>query len=124
MTELLIALVPLLLLAGLALTALYVPLPLIGSFALSLMAVGFLFGVPAGLVFHLVLRRELLRVGALPRGWYWHPQRHTGPLQPAALRRIRPWFLLGAGGFVLIIAGFALSVLALALWFRAGGALG
>jgi hypothetical protein len=122
--ELLIAMAPLLALAALALTAIFVPLQLVAGFALSLLAVGALIGLPSGLVYHLVLRRELRRLGSLPRGWYWHPQRYHDSLQPAAQRRMRPWFLLGAGGFGLILIGFALSVLALAMWFRSGGALG
>jgi len=120
--ELLIAMAPLILLSALAVTAIFVPLQVVAAFALSLMAVGFLLGVPSGLAYHWVLRRELLRVGSLPPGWYWHPQHHHGGLSPNAIKRLRPWFLVGAGGFGLIILGFALAVLALAMWFRAGGA--
>jgi hypothetical protein len=121
MAELIVALAPLLLLALLALTAMFVPLSVLASFALSLMAFGFVVGLPAGLGYHIVLRRELLRVGPLPRGWYWSPQTHHALLEGPAVRRLRPWFVVGAGGFLLIIVGFALAALALALWFRSGG---
>src|SRR4051794_14130505 len=105
MAELIVALAPLMLLAGVALTAIFVPLEVLASFALALMAFGFLLGMPAGLGYHVVLRRELLRVGALPRGWYWRPQSHHPLLDASALRRLRPWFVVGAGGFLLIIVG-------------------
>jgi hypothetical protein len=121
MAELIVALAPLILLAGLALTAIFVPLQVLAGFALALMAVGFVLGMPAGLGYHVVLRRELLRVGPLPHRWYWSPQSHHHLLDASALGRLRPWFVVGAGGFLLIIIGFALAALALALWFRAGG---
>jgi len=123
MAELIVALAPLILLVGLALTAIFVPLQVLASFALALMALGFVLGMPAGLGYHVVLRRELLLVGALPRGWYWRPQKHHRLLDLPAQRRLRPWFVVGAGGFLLIVVGFALAALALALWFRTGGGL-
>lgn len=123
MAELIVALAPLLLLVGLALTATFVPLSALASFSLALMAFGFVVGLPAGLGYHIVLRRELLRVGPLPRGWYWNPQTHHASLDGQAVGRLRPWFVVGAGGFLLIIVGFALAALALALWFRSGGGL-
>lgn len=122
MAELIIALAPLLVLAGIALLATLVPLAWIVSGSLALMVLGFVFGVPSGVYYHVLLRRELLRVGPLPKGWYWQPQRYHNALEPLAVGRLRPWFLLGAAGFGLIIFGFALAVLALALWFRTGGA--
>jgi hypothetical protein len=122
MAELIIALAPLLLLAGIALLATLVPLAWIVSAALALMLLGFLFGVPSGVYYHVLLHRELQRAGPVPKGWYWQPQRYHDSLTPLAVGRLRPWFLLGAAGFGLIVLGFALAVLALALWFRAAGA--
>jgi hypothetical protein len=121
MAELIIALAPLLLLVGLALAAIFVPLSVLASSSLSLLAFGFLVGMPAGLGYHVVLRRELLRVGPLPRHWYFRPQTHHKLLDARAVRRLRPWFLVGASGFLLILVGFGLAALSLALWFRAGG---
>ena len=119
--ELIVALGPLLLLMSLALVALLVPLKVLAIAALVLTAIGWLVGLPSGLYYHVALRRELVRVGKLPRGWYWHPQRHHALLDHAALRRLRPWFMVGALGFMLIVAGCALALTALALWFRDQG---
>lgn len=122
MAELLIALAPLSLLVGLALFALLVPPKLVALTALALMALGLVGGVPSGLYYHVALRRELLRVGPLPRGWYWHPQRHHGRLDHAARQRLRPWFFVGGIGFLLICTGCALALTAAALWLRGEGA--
>ncbi len=123
MAELLIALGPLFALAALAALAMAAPFAWIAGAALALMAAGTLFGLPSGLGYHVLLRRELLRAGALPAGWYWQPQRHHRSLDHAALRRLRPWFLVGAFGFVAIVAGALLAVTALALWFRGASAM-
>lgn len=122
MAELIIALAPLLVLIGIAVVATLVPLAWIASFSLALMLLGFAIGMPSGAYYHVLLRRELHRRGPIPKGWYWRPQQYHHTLEPDASSRLRPWFLLGAAGFGLIILGFALAVLALALWFRAGGA--
>ena len=119
MAELAIVLGPLLLLLGFALVAMLVPLPIIAGAALSLMAIGLLVGVPSGLYYHVLLRRALLRRGALPRGWYWNPQQHHEDVAPGVVRTLMPWFVVGALGFGLIVLGFVLSVAALLLWFRA-----
>jgi hypothetical protein len=117
--ELVIALAPLLALVALALLALFVPLQLLALGALALMALGFLLGVPTGLYYHVLLRRELLAEGALPKGWYWQPQKHHAALSRERGRRLLPWFLAGALGFALIMLGFLLAVTAFLLWFRA-----
>ncbi len=123
MAELFIALAPLFALAGLAFAALLLPLAWIAGTALALMALGTLLGVPGGFYYHVVLRRELLRVGRLPRGWFWQPQRHHRLLDHAALRRLRPWFFVGGFGFASIITGALLALTALALWFRGANAM-
>jgi hypothetical protein len=119
LAELLVALAPLLALFALALLALFVPFQLLAGVALALMAVGFVLGVPTGLYYHVLLRRELKARGALPNGWYWRPQEHQRALDTGAVRRLRPWFIAGGLGFLLIMTGFALSVTSLVLWFRA-----
>src|SRR6185312_3271710 len=113
MQELVIAAAPLALLAVVALVAIYVPLIWLAGAALSLMAVGFAFGVPSGLYYHVLLRRALLRRGELPKGWYWSPQTHHEALNDAERTQVRLWFVLGAAGFALIVFGFLLSVLTL-----------
>jgi hypothetical protein len=71
------------------------------------MAVGSVFGFPTGFYYHVRLRRELLRIGALPERWWLHPVRHHDLLEADALRRVTPWFYVGGAGFVLILAGAA-----------------
>lgn len=118
MAEMLIAIAPLIGLAALALIGIYVPLPIIASAALSLMGVGLVFGLPCGLYYHVLLRRALLRQGALPKGWYWNPARHHEQLDDATERTLRPWIVSGALGFVAILLGLVLAITALFLWFR------
>jgi hypothetical protein len=119
LAELLIALAPLLALVGLALVALLVPFQQLAAAALAMMAVGFVIGVPSGLYYHVLLRRELAARGPLPRGWYWKPQEHQRALDRGVSRRLWPWFAVGGLGFLLIMTGFGLAVTALLLWFRA-----
>ena len=118
MGELLIALLPIVLVAGLALLAIFIPLKALAASSLALMALGLVAGVPSGLLYHVLLRRELLQQGALPSDWYWHPQRYHAGLGRVASARLRPWFLAGALGFLMIVLGFVLAVTTLALWFR------
>lgn len=122
MSELVLVLGPLALLLGLTLLGWLVSAQTLGFCALLAIGVGSLLGLPCGLAYHLVLRRELARASALSEGWYWHPQRLHGRLESAAKRRVLPWFVLGALGFGLINLGFLLAVTALALWFRGEGA--
>lgn len=72
--------------------------------------VGFVIGVPAGAYYHVKLYRELALQGPVPREFWWRPTRFHGELEAAQWRRVLPWFVLGGGGFVLIVAG-ALVVL-------------
>ncbi len=65
---------------------------------------GLAFGVPTGLLYHLALRRALLRAGCLPDRWWW---------QPTALHDAIPiadrWWVLGWCGAGAV--GFAVSVI-------------
>lgn len=122
MAELLIALAPLVALAGLALLVLFVPLEVLAGLALALIAVGVLVGLPTGLYYHVLLRRALLARGKLPKGWYWKPQHHEALLDHAAVGRLRPWFFAGGFGFLLVMTGFTLAVSALFVWLRTQGA--
>lgn len=93
------------------------PLSLLyGAAGLSLF--GCLLGFPFGAAYHLVLRRELLRLGPLPAGWIWHPTRHHAQLDDASRARIRPLFSLGALGFLLIMLGAGLATVTLATHSR------
>jgi|WetSurMetagenome_2_1015567.scaffolds.fasta_scaffold422462_2 hypothetical protein len=74
-------------------------------------ALGFALGVPSGAYYHLKLYRYLAAHGGVPSGFFWHPTRYHAQLPPSELRKITPWFLLGALGFVLILLGCAIVML-------------
>ena len=118
MAELRLVLAPLLTLVGLALVGNYVPLPIVASTALALMGVGLLFGLPAGVYFHVLLRRALARVGDVPRGWYWNPTQHYETLDEQAARPMRFYLVMGALCFGLIVLGLLLSIAALFFFYR------
>jgi hypothetical protein len=81
--------------------------------SLGAMLLGSLLGVPFGLRYHLLLRRELLRLGKLPARWYWHPTRLHEQLDAPGHARVRLAFLLGAWGFGLIMLGCGLATVTL-----------
>ena len=113
MIEILMVLAVVVALGGLSVLALTVPPLTIAWICLGLIAAGFLLGVPTGFYYHVLLRRELLRQGELPRGWYWRPFAHHDLLEDDALARLSPWWTAGGVGFVLIVLALALSVVAL-----------
>jgi hypothetical protein len=80
-----------------------------GSLATALGLAG---GGMAGVVYHLALYRELMRLHAETRGWLWSPVAHHEALDEPGKRRVLPWFRLGAAGFVVCIAGIGMVVVA------------
>ena len=76
---------------------------------LSLVALGMLVGVPAGFLYHLELYRILQPRNLLRRGWWLHPTALHAGLQAEELRRLRPWFAVGALGFGAAILGCLLT---------------
>lgn len=68
---------------------------------------GLVVGLPAGFVYHVVLRRRLLERGALPERWWVSPVRHHADLDAGERRTFLPWFYVGGAGFVLILVGAA-----------------
>lgn len=100
-----------------AVVALVPPLTLLWG-AVCVMSAGLLLGVPAGLLYHVWLRRELLKQGGLPPGFYLRPHAHHERLGAAARRQILPAFYAGALGFCLILLGAALATVSLATHFR------
>jgi hypothetical protein len=80
----------------------------------GLVAAGHLFGLPAALRYHLLLRAELLREGQLERGWFWHPNRYHGQLREPERSRILWWWYAGGAGFVAVVLG--LLIVAAGLW--------
>jgi hypothetical protein len=77
-----------------------------------LTALGFAVGLPPALVYHLRLRAALLRRGRLVRRWWLEPTRLHRFLETEDRRRVMPWFTAGAAGFVLVVLGCVLVVLA------------
>jgi hypothetical protein len=113
MIETLLVLGGVIALGGMALLALSVPPLTLAYVCLGMLAAGFMLGLPAGFYYHLLLRRELLRVGELPRGWYVRPFQHHERLDDEALARLRPWWSLGGFGFLLIVISLALATVVL-----------
>lgn len=69
------------------------------------LALGLLIGIPTGWWYHVVLYRALSGRMALPRRWWQRPVELHPLLQPDEFRRVRPWFVAGALGFVLCFTG-------------------
>jgi hypothetical protein len=116
--ETLVVVVSVSLLGGLAwMVASLTPLVLLWCVATT-MGLGVLLGVPGGLGYHIVLRRELIRVSALTPGWIWRPVSFHAVLDERGMGRVRPWFLAGAYGFLLIMAGGALLLVTVLTHFR------
>jgi hypothetical protein len=113
MAELSMAALVFVALSGLSLLVLFVPFIYLLWSATAFMAVGLLFGLPMGIYYHLALRRELLELGPLPRGFWLRPHHHHAALDEAALRRVMPFWWMGGAGFSFIILGCVLSVVAL-----------
>jgi hypothetical protein len=116
--ETLVVLAGVSLLGGLAfLVASLAPLTLLWC-AGSVIAMGIALGLPGGFWYHVVLRRELLRLSALAPGWVWRPTSFHERLDEPGLMRIRPWFFLGGFGFLLIVTGGALLMVTVVTHFR------
>jgi hypothetical protein len=75
--------------------------------------IGLVLGVPAGIVYHVKLFRELSALGAVEPGWWWRPTSHHDRLPEQARRLTMPWFGAGAAGFLLAVGGCALILAAL-----------
>lgn len=66
---------------------------------------GMLFGVPTGAVYHVLLRRALLKADALPERWWLQPTSLHGRLPPEQRFWVLGWCFLGAAGFVVTVIG-------------------
>lgn len=96
---------------GAMMTLALVPWPWLLEAGALLTALGLLVGLPPALVYHLRLRAALLRQDALARRWWVEPARLHRHLGPADRRRVLPWFVAGAAGFVVVVVGCALVLL-------------
>jgi hypothetical protein len=116
--ETLVVVVGVSLLGGLAwMVAVLTPLTLLWCSGIVI-GLGIALGIPGGVVYHVLLRRELLRLTALAPGWIWRPTSFHGALDEPGIARIRPWFLVGGSGFGLIVLGTSLLVVTMVTHFR------
>jgi hypothetical protein len=69
------------------------------------------FGLPTGLVYHVELRRSLLRTGRLPRRWWLHPTAHHRGVAPDDAPRVLAWCRAGALGCGVVFLGCAVAAL-------------
>jgi hypothetical protein len=74
--------------------------------------VGLLGGCGAGLVYHVMLRRTLVRLGVHTRGWLWSPVSCHRLLDDGGRREVLPWFRVGAAGFFVCLAGIGMVAVA------------
>ncbi|MCB9530705.1 MAG: hypothetical protein H6700_02985 [Myxococcales bacterium] len=95
-------------LGGLALVP-WAPLLKVGG---AIVAVGIGFGVPAGVVYHVLLYRALAPRGALPPRWLWNPLALHDRLRAGERRAVLAWCYSGGAGFVLIVLGALLCAVA------------
>lgn len=114
MAELLIVAAAVALLGGLSALVLFVPFLWLLFAALACTVGGFLFGVPTGVYYHVVLRRELSRRGPVPPRWWLRPHHFHAELDDDARARVLPFWFMGGAGFLLTMLGFVISVIALA----------
>ena len=73
-------------------------------------ALGFIWGVPTGLLYHWHLYHMLSGRGMLPLGWYWNPIQLHGRLLEHERDRVIPWAIAGGLGFVSIVIGILVTV--------------
>ena len=66
---------------------------------------GFAFGVPAGLLYHVLLRQALRSADVLPRGWWIQPTALHHLIPRSDRFRVLGWCYAGALGFFVIVIG-------------------
>jgi hypothetical protein len=82
------------------------------TFGAGMVLVGLLGGGGAGIVYHLALRRSLMRLGASTRGWLWSPVSRHRLLDEQGRGEVLPWFRIGAAGFFVCLAGIGMVAVA------------
>ena len=75
-----------------------------------LTVIGFAFGVPTGVVYHVRLYRTLHPRGELPKGWYWSPIQYNRRLAPRERPTVMAWCYAGGAGFAVICLGLLTMV--------------
>jgi hypothetical protein len=72
---------------------------------------GLVFGLPTGLLYHLLLRRSLLREGLLPPRWWLRPTQLHDQIPRTDRRLVLGFCYAGAAGFLVILLGCAVVVI-------------
>ena len=85
--------------------AVFLPIRGLMEMGAWMVAAGFALGIPTALVYHVLLYRAMARAGVLEKGWYWRPTSFHSRVIPSDYRRLRPWFMTGGGGFVIVVLG-------------------
>ena len=75
---------------------------------------GLAFGVPTGFLYHVALRRSLLRKGPLPARWWLQPTRLNHKVPDADRRLVLGFCYAGAAGFLVTVLGCI--VVAIGAW--------
>ena len=92
--------------------AAFASLKLVFLLGVACIALGLCVGMPAGAYYHVKLY-QLLRVrGPVPRRFWLQPTSYHGELERSQWRSIAPWFFLGGAGFVLIVLGCLIVLVA------------
>lgn len=102
----------LVLLVGFGLAALFLSLAQLLVLGVVCVVAGFCVGVPAGAYYHVKLYRFLATRGPVPREFFFRPTRFHAELEPAEWRAVVPWFAAGGAGFLLIVLGCVIVMLA------------
>ncbi len=92
---------------------------LMTEWGLMALFAGLATGMPAGVWYHVLLYRSLVRgTMPVPDQWWVSPSDFHPRLAPEELARIKPWFVLGGIGFLVSVAGGMLAMAGLLLTAR------
>ncbi|HQY56864.1 MAG: hypothetical protein WBB60_03610 [Nitrospira sp.] len=105
MLELLLVLGSLVVIGLIGLLTVVLTPPLMVELGLWGLAIGLLIGIPTGWWYHVVLYRTLAARIGLPSRWWYRPVELHPLLTPSEYQEVWPWFVGGALGFFLCLAG-------------------
>jgi len=81
---------------------------------IGLAVFGFLYGIPAAVVYHWLLYRSLVRIDRLPPRWWLQPTALHDRIPPEDRRGVFAWGGIGGSGFLVIVLGIVLT--SIGLW--------
>lgn len=79
--------------------------------SVGLIAAGLAIGLPAGLVYHILLARALKATSLDVKRWWLRPTTFHDALVPTTRRSVEPWFRIGAAGFMVAVVGCVVLLL-------------